>query len=140
MLLLVVIVWLDELLELVDCVDSVLGLLLDSVDLLLIEDCGELELLLELLLDSVEDESVLLERLDSVDRLLLLVETLEVLEVLSELSVDELSVDELSVLVDEDDSVLELSVDALLWLDSLISSTLTIRRSWAICEPCCWPL
>ncbi len=136
MLLDVVIDWLDELLEPVESVERLDWLDSDWLDLLLTE----------MLLDEselVDSELVLwldTELLDRLDRLLLLVETLDVLLVDTLLVLDVLRLDRLlldSVLLL---SVLDDSVDALDALDSLNSSTSTIRRSWAIGEPCWFPL
>lgn len=125
---------------LVEIVDSLLGLLDDSVLWLV--------MLVWLELLSVDEDDVLSELVDNelVDRVLvdsvlvlelltdevLLVESDERLLVDSELVERLLALDVLRLLV--------LRLDALEALDSLISSTLTIRRSCAISAPCCWLL
>ena len=143
-LLLVVMLWLDELLEPVDSVERLDSVDIDWLDLLLTDWLlEEIELLDSVLVERLDAE--LVERLDAVlllverllvllveSELVLLVERLEVLDVLR---LDTLLLDRellLSVLVER--------LDVLDSLDSLISSTATIRRSWAIGLPCCWPL
>ena len=135
-LLLVVMVWLDELLDPVEIVERLDWLDSDWLDLLLAEIL--LDDRLDVLTELVELlESVLVDRLDW---LLLLVETLlvllvETLDVLDVLRLDRLLLESellLSVLVEE--------LETLETLDSLNSSTSTIRRSWAIGEPCWLPL
>ena len=139
-LLLVLIVWLDDELELVETVDSDDGLLDESVLSVEMLDCGELLELLLLLDDRLLLESVLVERLDAVLALLLELETLEVLEVLRLDSVlDESVLDDRLLSVDDEsvDVLDELSVED---EDEESSSTAMIRRSCAISDPCCWPL